>query len=108
MSTVTYEEFKKMDIRIVQVTNAEPIHGRSKILKLELDTGADNKKTIIAGGAQYYKPEDFIGKKYVAIVNLEPKTVAGITSQGMLLATNTDKPLWLTVDPSAPIGSRII
>ncbi len=108
MSTVTYDEFKKMDIRVVQVTNAEPIPGRSKIIKLELEIGQDKKKTIIAGGAQHYKPEDFTGKKFIAIINLEPRTVAGVTSEGMLLATSTDKPLWLTVDASAPVGSRII
>jgi tRNA-binding protein len=108
MQTVNYDEFKKIDMRIVQVLSAEHIPGRSKILKLVLDIGGGETRTVIAGGAQYYKPEDFIGKKFVAVVNLAAKTVAGVTSEGMILATNTEKPLWLTVDPSAPVGSRVV
>ncbi|MEM2921159.1 MAG: tRNA-binding protein [Candidatus Bathyarchaeia archaeon] len=108
MSLVSYEDFKKMDMRVVQVMSADPVPGKTKILRLEVDIGGGVKKTIVAGGAQFYRPQDFIGKKFIAIVNLEPRTVAGIASEGMLLATNTDKPIWLTVDPSAPVGSRIV
>lgn len=108
MVTITYEEFKKLDMRVVKVTKAEPIQGRTKILKLELDIGGGEKRTIIAGGAQFYKPEDFVDKKFIGLVNLEPRTVAGIVSEGMILATETEKPLWLSIDPEAPIGSRVI
>lgn len=108
MDIISYNDFKKVDMRVVQVLHAEPIPGRSKILKLELEVGEGARKTVIAGGAQFYRPEDFIGKKFVAIVNLEPRIVAGVTSEGMILATSTDKPLWLTIDPSAPVGSRVV
>jgi tRNA-binding protein len=105
---VTYEEFKKLDVRVVMVTSAEAIPGKTRILKLELDIGGGEKRTVIAGGAQFYKPQDFIEKKFVGLVNLEPRTVAGVKSEGMILATETEKPLWLSVDKDAPIGSRII
>jgi len=108
MVTITYEEFKKLDMRVVKVTKAEPILGKTRIIKLELDIGGGEKRNVIAGGAQFYKPQDFIGKKFIGLVNLTPKTVAGVLSEGMILATDTEKPLWLTIDQEAPIGSRII
>ena len=108
MAVVTYEEFRRLDIRVVKVTKAEPIPGKTRILKLEIDVGGGEMKTIIAGGAQFYKPEDFAGKKFIGLVNLAPRTVAGIESQGMILATETEKPIWLSVDQEAPVGSRIL
>ncbi len=108
MSIVSYEEFKKLDMRVVLVKNAESIPGRTKILKLELDIGGGETRTIIAGGAQFYPPEHFVGKKFIGLVNLAPRNVAGIDSQGMILATDAEKPLWLSVDPDAPVGSRVI
>ena len=108
MVTVTYEEFKRIEIRVVQVVKAEVIPGKTKIIKLELDIGGNEVKTIIAGGAQFYQSQDFVGKKFICLVNLEPRSIAGIVSEGMLLATDTEKPLWLSVDQDAPNGSRII
>ena len=108
MDVITYEEFRKIDLRVVRVNKAEPIPGKTRILKLELDIGGGETRTIIAGGAQFYKMQDFEGKKFIGILNLAPKTVAGVTSQGMILATETEKPLWLTVDQDAPTGSRIL
>jgi tRNA-binding protein len=75
---------------------------------LEIDIGGGEMRTIIAGGAQFYKPEDFMGKKFIGLVNLAPRTVASTESQGMILATETEKPLWLSVDQEAPVGSRIL
>ena len=108
MAVITYEEFKRLDIRVVQVIKADSIPGKTRILKLEIDIGGGETRTIIAGGAQFYKPEDFIGKKFVGLVNLAPRTVAGTESQGMILATETERPLWLSVDQEAPVGSRIL
>ncbi len=108
MALVSYDDFRRIDMRVVEVLRADLIPGRTKILKLELNIGGGGKKTVIAGGAQYYKPQDFVGRKFIAVLNLEPRTVAGVTSEGMILATDTDKPLWLTVDPSAPVGSRVV
>jgi tRNA-binding protein len=107
MDTITYEEFKKLDMRVVLVTKAERIPGKSRILKMELDIGGETR-TIIAGGAQFYEPEYFVGKKFIGLVNLASRNVAGIESQGMILATETEKPLWLSVDQEAPVGSRIL
>jgi tRNA-binding protein len=105
---ISFEDFKKFEMRVVQVINAESIPGRDKILKLQLDIGIGGKRTIVVGGAQFYKPEEFVGKKFIAVVNLLPREVAGVNSEGMILATDTEKPFWITVDSSAPIGSRIV
>jgi tRNA-binding protein len=66
-------------------------------------------RTVVAGGAQFYSPDFFIGKIIVALLNLAPKKIAGITSHGMLLAADVNnKPFWLIMDESTPIGAKII
>ncbi len=108
MKTVSYEDFKKLNIQIVKILKSETIPGKTKILKLLLDIGSGESKTIIAGGGEFYAPEFFLNKKFVAITNLAPKKIAGVLSQGMLLAADVDgKPLWLTTE-DAPVGAKII
>jgi len=107
MKVISYEDFKKLDIRVVKVIKAETIPGKSKIMKLVVDIGTSESRTLIAGGAEFYKPENFLNKKFVAIINLAPKRMAGVKSQGMLLAADVEgTPLWLTVK-DAPVGAQI-
>jgi len=106
---VTYTEFSNLDIRVVKVVHAESIPQKKRILKLTVKTGIGENRTVIAGGAQFYSPDFFIGKKIVALLNLAPKKIAGITSHGMLLAADVNnKPFWLVMDESTPIGAKII
>ena len=106
---ISYKEFKQNDIRVVEVVNAESIPQKTRILKLTIDVGEEKTRSIIAGGAEFYSPEFFIGKKFVAIINLAPKNIAGIKSQGMLLAAvSDDKPYWLIVDKKIPTGAKVI
>ncbi|RLE49970.1 MAG: tRNA-binding protein [Candidatus Methanomethylicota archaeon] len=108
MKYISYNDFSKIDIRIGKVTKAERIPGRRKILKLTVDLGEEKPRTIIAGGAEYYSPEYFEGKLFVVIANLEPKTIAGIKSEGMLLAADLNgKPVWLIVDGEVPPGTKV-
>ncbi len=105
---ISYEEFKKLDLRVCKVLKAERIQGRSKLLKLTVDLG-DGTRIIVVGGAEYYQPEYFEGKLMVIVANLQPKEIAGIESQGMLLAAVDDgKPIWLTIDGEAPPGAPIM
>ena len=107
MTTVTYDDFAKLDLRVAKIIATEPIPGKSRIIKGTIDLG-DEKRDVIIGGAQYYRPEDIMGKIVVAIVNLEPKTMAGVESNAMLLAADVnDKPFWLTVNEDVPLGSPI-
>jgi methionyl-tRNA synthetase len=106
---VTFNEFTNLDLRVVKVIHAEPIPQKKRILKLTIQTGMGENRTIVAGGAQFYTPDYFIGKKIVALLNLAPKKIAGIMSHGMLLAANVNnKPIWLVIDENAPIGAKII
>ena len=108
MKTVSYEDFEKLEIRIVEILKSEAIPGKTKILKLIIDIGSGESKTIVAGGGEFYTPESFLNKKFVAIINLAPKMIAGVMSQGMLLATDINgKPSWLIVK-DAPVGAKII
>jgi len=108
MKTVSYEDFEKLEIRIVKILKSETIPGKTKILKLIVDIGSGESKTIVAGGGEFYEPESFLNKKFVAIVNLATKMIAGVMSQGMLLAADVNgKPSWLTI-VDAPVGAKII
>lgn len=107
MSYITYSDFTKLDLRVAKIISTEPILGKSKIIKGVIDLGQE-QRTVIIGGAQYYNPEDIVGKIVIAIINLEPKTMAGIESNAMLLAADVDdKPFWLTVNEDVPLGSPI-
>lgn len=107
MSTISYADFAKLDIRVAKVISTEPIPGKSKIIKGIIDIGTE-QRTVIIGGAQYYEPDDIVGRKVIVIVNLEPKKMAGVESNAMLLAADVDdKPFWLTVEEDIPLGSLI-
>ncbi len=107
MSPVSYDDFAKLDIRVAKIISTEQIPGKTRIIKGIIDLGTETRNVII-GGAQYYKPEDIIGKIVIVIANLEPKIMAGVESNAMLLAADVDdKPFWLTVNEDIPLGSPI-
>ena len=87
---VSFEDFSAMDIRVGTILEAEKVTKTKKLLKLTIDTGID-KRTIISGIAEYFSPEEIIGKQVSVLVNLAPKNLKGIESQGMILmAENAD------------------
>ena len=107
METITYDDFTKLDLRVAKIIATEPIPGKTRIIKGTIDLG-DDKRDVIIGGAQYYQPDDLIGKTVIVVANLEPKKMAGVESNAMLLAADVDdKPFWLTVDGDVPLGSPI-
>lgn len=107
MSTVSLEEFQKLDLRIGKVVKAERIPEKKKIYRLQIDVGGQQIQTI-AGGAEYYPPDYFHGKAVVVLLNLEPKVISGIESKGMLLAADIQgKPIWLTVEGEVPAGTKV-
>lgn len=108
MSTVSYDDFAKLDIRVAKIIGTEPIEGKSRIIKGRIDLGNGDQRDVIIGGAQYCQPEDIVGKTVIVIANLEPKKMAGVESNAMLLAADVDdKPFWLTVSEDVPLGSPI-
>lgn len=104
---ISFEDFKKCEMRIGTVLVAEPVEGSEKLLRLEVDFG-EYKRQILSGIAKYYKPENLVGKQLPFIVNLEPRNMMGLESQGMLIATgNGDEAVLLFPDKEIPAGSHI-
>jgi len=107
LETVPYSDFARLDIRAARVTSAEPIPGKTRILKGRIDIGGE-ERTVIIGGAEHYAPQDMVGRMVVAVVNLEPKEVAGVVSGAMLLAADDGgRPAWLAAGEGAAPGTPI-
>jgi methionyl-tRNA synthetase len=88
--TTTFDDFQKMDIRVGTILTAERVPKTDKLLKLTIDTGID-QRTVVSGIAKFYEPEKIVGQKVTILVNLEPRRIKGIESQGMILmAENGD------------------
>ncbi len=107
-NNISFEDFAKMDIRVGTILEAEKVAKTKKLLKLLVDTGID-QRTIVSGIAEYFDPKDLIGKQVSVLVNLAPKKLRGIESQGMvLMAEDADGSLQL-VSPQANVknGSGI-
>lgn len=85
-----FEEFQKIDLRVGKIVEAENIENSKKLLRLIVDLG-EERRQILAGIAQFYKPEDLVGKEVVVVANLEPKRLMGFESEGMLLAAEDKK-----------------
>jgi methionyl-tRNA synthetase len=105
---IEYEDFAKMDIRIGTIIAAEKVAKTKKLLKLTIDTGID-QRTVVSGIAEYFEPEKIIGQQVSILVNLAPKMLKGIESQGMILmAENADGAL-VFVTPASKIkeGSEV-
>jgi|TARA_B110000263_G_scaffold194608_1_gene172869 tRNA-binding protein len=105
--SISYDDFKKLDLRVAKILKIEKIPGKTKIVKGEIDLG-DETRNVIIGGAEFYEPDDLVGKTVIVVANLEPKKMAGVESNAMLLAADiNDKPFWLTVDSEVPSGTMI-
>lgn len=105
--TISIEDFKRVDLRVGYVRSAERISGSERLIRLIVDLGELGERQIIAGLAKWYKPEDFIGKYIVVVANLKPKKLMGFESQGMILATDTDPPVIITVEKQVKPGAKL-
>jgi tRNA-binding protein len=105
---VSYEDFKKLDLRVAKIVSVEKIPGKTKIVKGVVDLGSE-KRDVIIGGAEFYQPEELVGRTVIVVANLEPKKLAGVESNAMLLAADVNnKPYWLTVTEEGEPGTRIL
>jgi len=104
---ITYDDFIKLDIRTGKVVTAEKVAGADKLLMLQIDLGTEIRQ-VVAGIAQQYAPEQLIGKDMVLLVNLEPRKIRGVESNGMILAATVDgAPVILTTEKPVPAGSIV-
>jgi len=104
---IAFNDFEKLTLKVGKITAAEKIPGMKKILKVQVDIG-ERIATAIAGGAEFYEPSSFVGKRVVVLTNMEPKTIAGVKSEVMLLAADLQgKPIWVTVEEDVPAGTKV-
>lgn len=103
---VKFEDFQKMDMRVGRVLSAEKLPGSDKLLKLTVDVG-ERQITLAAGIAQHYAAESLAGRSVIVLVNLEPRTIRGIESQGMLLVADAAQMALLAADKDVPAGTRV-
>lgn len=103
---ISIEDFAKVDLRIAKVVDAVRVEGSEKLLKLTVSLG-DEQRTLVAGIAKYYSPEDLVGKKILMVANLKPRKIFGIESQGMILAVSDGENLSVLVpDRDVKEGSK--
>ncbi|NLA45457.1 MAG: methionine--tRNA ligase, partial [Candidatus Cloacimonetes bacterium] len=104
---ISYDDFAKIDIRVATILSAEKVPKTDKLLHLKVDIGNEERE-LVAGIAEHYKPEDLPGKQALMLVNLEPRTIRGIRSQGMILAIESEGDLTLAVpEKYSPPGSVV-
>jgi len=107
VGTINIDEFKKLDIRVGEITSATRVPGTDKLIEVQVDIGGE-VRTLATGLVPFYGPEDLVGKRIIVLTNLEPRRVRGVQSQGMLLAAEWDgKVALLTVEKDAPKGAKI-
>ncbi|KUP04570.1 methionyl-tRNA synthetase [Bacillus coahuilensis p1.1.43] len=104
---ITIDDFMKIDLRVAEVIEAEPIKKANKLLKLQLDLGYE-KRQVVSGIAEFYKPEELVGKKVICVTNLKPVKLRGELSQGMILAGKEDGALSLaSIAETLPNGTQV-
>jgi len=105
---ITIDDFLKVELKVGIVLEAEEVEGSDKLIKQIVDFGDDmGARQILSGIKKWYKPAQLIGKQFIYVVNLEPRMIMGLESQGMLLATDTEKPYPINPTSKVPSGTKI-
>jgi methionyl-tRNA synthetase len=102
-SDISYDEFSRMDLRVARILAAERVPKTDKLIRLELDTGID-RRTVVSGIAEYFKPEDLPGKQVTILANLAPRKIRGIESHGMVLLAEDPSGKLIFVSPDQETG----
>jgi methionyl-tRNA synthetase len=106
---ITIEDFAKVDMRVGEIVSAEPVQGAQKLLKLQVDIGTEVRQ-VVAGIAEYYKPEAIVGMKVVLVTNLQPRKLRGVESNGMIVAAavgDEGRPVLVTFKEDVPKGAKL-
>lgn len=108
LAEIQFDDFAKVELRVAEITECEPIKKAKKLLKLQVNDGTDEPRQIVSGIAPWYKPEDLIGKKVVIVANLKPAKLCGEMSNGMLLAGDvSDDDVQVLFVDGMPAGTKI-
>lgn len=105
---ISIEDFAKVELRVGQVKVAERVKGADKLLRLEVDLGTEVRQ-VVAGIAEAYAPETLVGRKVVIVVNLAPRKLRGLESNGMIVAASPEggKPVLASFLEDVPVGTRL-
>ena len=104
---ITYDDFKKIDLRVAEIIKVEPHPNADRLWLLKIRIG-EEERDIVAGIKQFYTAEELIGKKIVVVANLEPATIRGVQSNGMLLAASTNDGLALLTPERSIVSGAIV
>ena len=105
---LTYDEFKKMDLRVAEVKSCDEHPNADKLWVMQIDLG-DEQRQIVAGLRGYYTPEELVGRKIVVVANLSPATLRGVESNGMLLAAQSGNDvIVLTPEKDIAAGAKVL
>jgi methionyl-tRNA synthetase len=107
-SRVSIDDFMKVDLRVAKVLAAEKVPNSRKLVKMSVDAGTE-QRTLVAGIADAYEPEQLVGKTIVMVFNLKPAKLMGIESNGMVLAASPDggKPVLVALEQDVAPGTRV-
>lgn len=103
---ISFDDFSKIELKVGTILEAEEVEGSEKLIKLKVNLGEEEPRQILAGVKQWYSPADLTGKQVVVVANLEPRTMMGLESQGMVLMAG-DEPVLLSPQKQVPPGTKI-
>lgn len=105
---ISFEEFQKLDLRVGKVIEVDKVPQADKLYRLQVDLGEGDRRQLVAGLAEDFSPEEILGKNVILVANLEPATIRGVRSCGMILAAGAERPLALVVaDRDCPPGTQV-
>ncbi len=106
---ITIDEFAKVDMRVGVIREAQSVKGANKLVHMQVDIGEARPRSIVAGIAEAYKPEDLVGRKVAIVANLQPRKLRGLTSEGMVVAASGEggKPALVSFLEDVPVGARL-
>lgn len=105
---IKFDDFAKVDMRVGTVVSAEDIEGSEKLIKMEVDFGDLGKRQILAGIKSWYGPEDLVGKQLPFVINIEPRKMMGLESQGMILAADSNDGAVILLPDQTVINGTLI
>lgn len=104
---ITIDDLAKVELRVGTILEAEEVEGSEKLIKQIVDFGELGTRQILSGIKKWYKPSQLVGKQFIYVVNLEPRMMMGLESQGMILATDTEKPYPIKPLSKVPAGVKL-
>ena len=107
VAKINMEHFAAVDLRVAKIIECQPVKRAKKLLKLTVDDGTGVVRTVVSGIAPWYKPEELTGRHVIIVSNLEPATLCGVESQGMILAADTPEGVAVAFVDGIPAGSKV-